>query len=253
MRHAGVILLIAFAAFGQSAPPVRTFEVASVKPHDWRTPNMGVQTSGLRLTVIGVNLRGLVMWACNVENFQVSGTARLLGDEDTRWDIAAKAEGDAVPSNAEFRQMLRALLADRFQLAVHRESREMAVYAVVVSKSGPKFKESALEASPLAEIIHDPRNDRVAMAKGTLAELTEMLGSILSLGRPIVDRTGLHGAYSINLTYTPRTRASREGEPDPSDIDIFTAVKEQLGLKLEPQKAMIAMLIVDRAEKPSAN
>lgn len=128
--------LLAAAAFGQS------FEVASIKVHEGPIPRLGVTTSGLRLTADASNIRLLAMYAYNVKNFQVVGTAPLLEQDNLWWDIVAKAEGDMPPSKEAFRHMMQSLLADRFQLKAHTEMREMPVYAIVVGKSGIKFKES---------------------------------------------------------------------------------------------------------------
>jgi len=127
------------------------------------------------------------------------------------------------------------------------------VYEKVVDKGGPKFKESAPDASPIFHVGGNGRNSELTMPKATMAGLIEVLDNTLLLDRPMVDRTGLYGAYGIDLTYTPSARANRDGEPDPGEIDIFRALDEQLGLKLDSQKAMIEVLVVDRAEKPSAN
>jgi uncharacterized protein (TIGR03435 family) len=255
MRSASLLLLLILsAAFGQSAGPVRAFDVASVKLHDGPKRIVGVETSGLRLTASASNLRGLIMWAYDLKNSQVSGSARLLNDdEDTRWDIAAKAEGDTAPTRAQFRQMLQALLADRFKLAVHREPREMPVYALVVGKSGPKFKESAPDASPAFHVGVSGRNYEVTYPKATMAGLTDVIVDTCFPDRPVLDRTGLQGDYDIKLTYTPGLGANRDIDPDPGSVDIFRALEEQLGLKLDLQKGMVEVLVVDHAEKPSAN
>jgi uncharacterized protein (TIGR03435 family) len=142
------MVLLSCAAFGQSAPAVRTFEVASVKPHEGPMYRLGVTTSGQRLTADACNVLMLVMYAYHVKNFQLAGTAPLFKEDNTRWDIVAKSEGDTAPTRDEFRQMLRSLLAERFQLKVHRETREMPVYALVVGKNGAKFKESSPDADP---------------------------------------------------------------------------------------------------------
>ena len=148
--------------------------------------------------------------------------------------------------------MLQTLLGDRFKLTFHREQREMPVYALAVAKNGPKFKESAPDADPIQHHSMNGRNNVITMPKATMDDVTAAIANAF-LDRPVVDRTGLTGTYDIKLTYTPETRANREAGPDPTDISVFTAVQSQLGLKLEAQKAMVEILVVDHVEKPSGN
>jgi uncharacterized protein (TIGR03435 family) len=237
--------------FAQPAPPVRAFEVASVKLDEAPRTMPGISTSGPRLNAEAANLRRLIMYAYGLMNYQISGTAPVLTQATPRYDIVAKAEGDAAPTKSEFRQMLQLLLADRFKLKVHRETREMPVYALVVGKNGPKFKESAPDASPDTHYAASDRNYLVTMSKATMDDvLTAVENSLID--RPVVDKTGLTGTYDIKMTYAPDIRANRE-TPDLSHIGIFTAVERQLGLKLEAQKAMVEILVVDHVEEPSRN
>jgi uncharacterized protein (TIGR03435 family) len=123
MVRATLMGLLASVMFGQS------FEVASIKLHEGPMYRIGITTSGPRLTADAANVQGLVVFAYNVKGFQVTGDAPLLKQAEARWDIVAKAEGDSAPTRAEFQPMMQALLADRFQLKVHREMREMPVFA----------------------------------------------------------------------------------------------------------------------------
>jgi uncharacterized protein (TIGR03435 family) len=110
------------------------------------------------------------------------------------------------------------------------------------------------QVSGSARLLHvSGRNYEATNPKGNMAGLTEMIENTGFLDRPVVDRTGLQGTYDIDLTYTPGNRANRADEADPGDVGIFQAVEEQLGLKLNPQKGIVEVLVVDRAEKPSAN
>jgi uncharacterized protein (TIGR03435 family) len=246
MVRATLMGLFASAVFGQS------FEVASVKLHEGPMYRLGVSTSGQRLTADCANVRGLVMFAYGVKNFQVIGTSPLLTKDEDRWDIVARADGDKAPTRDEFRQMMQALLADRFQLKAHREMREMPVYALVAGKSGPKFKESDPDADPTSHYSLKGRNNVINMPRAAMTNVVDAAGDAF-LDRPVVDKTGLTGTYNIKLTYTPNTRANRESDPDLSDISVFQAVEEQLGLKLEARKETVEIIVVDRVEKPSGN
>lgn len=156
---ASLTLWLSAGLFGQSAPPARTFEVASVKPHDGPAHIIGISTSGQRLEGQAEMVRGLIMWAYNLKNYQISSPEKVYSAVgDTMYDIVAKAEGEVVPTRSEFRQMLQLLLADRFKLKVHTESREMPVYELVVGKNGPKFKESARDASPMGRLTVSGRD-----------------------------------------------------------------------------------------------
>jgi uncharacterized protein (TIGR03435 family) len=244
-----LLALLPPIAIGQVAP-ARTFEAASIKVHDGPMNRIGVSTSGLRLTGDAVNVFNLILYAYDLKGFQVTGTGPLFQDGDTRWDIMAKAEGDSMPTRAEFRQMLRTLLADRFQLKVHREMREMPVYALVVGMNGSKLKEGALDAEPSGYFHQKGRNLEITLTKASASDLVDAIGNAF-LDRPVVDNTGLTGTYNVNLTYTPDIKAN--SEPDLSDINVFQALEEQLGLRLEKRKQPVDVLVVDRVEKPSAN
>jgi uncharacterized protein (TIGR03435 family) len=242
-------------AFGQSAPPARKFEVASVKVRQG-APQWKFAISGTRLTIESYTLFGLVREAYSLRNYQIqrTGAPPLLSSDDTLYDITAKADGDSTPTRDEFRQMLQSLLADRFRIKIHREQKEMPVYALVVGKNGPKFHASAPDADPQAHFGFSGANNEYSMAtmpKTTMQGLADNLSPVQ--GRPVLDRTGLTGTWGIKLFSTPEYKMSRGPEPNPGELSILTAVQEQLGLRLEPQKATIEIFVVDSVEKPSEN
>jgi len=250
IRDLAWICFVPIAGFGQPAAPNRAFEVASIKPHEGPIRNFGVHTSGMRLTADAYNLGQLVVFAYGVKNFQVVGPPPLLNDSEARWDIVAKAEGESVPTRAEFRMMLQRLLAERFHLEIRRETRQMQVYALVVGKSGPKFKESGADADPIQHYGGQGSNNVITMPKAGMADVVDALGNAM-LDHPVVDQTGLSGAYNIKLTFMSNSKGTAT---DPGDgIDVFQAVQEQLGLKLEARTAAVEMIVVERAEKPSGN
>ena len=143
--------------------------------------------------------------------------------------------------------MLQRLLADRFHLSFHRETREMPVYALVVAKGGPKFKESAPDA------VTQARGKVTAtvlssFTKSRMDDVVRVLSS--ATDRPVLDRTGLAGFYDLTLEFA-RDPAAAIAESNTASI--FTAVQEQLGLKLEPNKGPIDVLVINGVERPSAN
>ncbi len=266
--------------FGQSGTTPLTFEVASIKPsaEDGHRVAIMVQPGG-GLRASGATLKMLMTIAYDVRDFQISGGPGWISSD--RFDILAKSERgsgtDAAPpdprsitpeqmktAQEQMREKLRALLTDRFQLSLHRETKEQPVYALVIGKNGSKLKES--------EIKEGPRG-RMRMGRGELsgdAVQLQMLTQALSnqLGRPVIDRTGLKGNFDFKLEWTPDPSQSGGGPfgggapppgidapppPDPNGPSLFTAVQEQLGLRLESQKGPVELLVIDRVEKPSEN
>jgi uncharacterized protein (TIGR03435 family) len=125
----------------------------------------------------------------------------------------------------------------------------MPVFALIVAKSGIKFKESDPDAEVTGLHSLKGRNNVVTLTKATMSDVVDAIGNAM-LDRPVVDHTGLARTYSIKLTYTPNTRANRESEPDLNDISVFQALEEQLGLKLEARKEPVEVLVIDHVEKP---
>ena len=248
---AGVALGVVLC-HGQPAAPRSTFEVASVKVHQGPLVREGVYTEGIRMDGLDT-VFGYILFAYHLKPRQVSWPpAAEAAVDSTFFDVTAKAEGGRPPGNDEFREMLQALLAERFKLRVHHEPQELPVYALVVGRNGPKFKASAPDASTTAQVHVMGRNDQLVIPKGTMADLAAMIESSGFLERTVLDKTGLSGTYDIKLVFTPDTRSNRES-PDPGDISILQAVEEQLGLRLESRKAMLDVLVVDHVEKPAAN
>jgi len=246
-----LMVLMSSAVSGQTTP--LSFEVASIRVHREPPRIIGVSISGPRLRADAEMLLGLVRYAYDLKNYQLADSPALATAGETMYDIVAKAEGDDAYKPQEFRQMLQALLADRFKLKVHREMREMPVYALVLGKNGPKFKESAPESNFSGHHGVNGRNQSMTLTKATMQHVTEGLQGYVD--RPVVDNTGLTGTYDIKFEATPAFRLNRNPDQpsEPGDISAFTAVQEQLGLKLEARKAKIEVLVVDHVEKPSEN
>jgi uncharacterized protein (TIGR03435 family) len=235
-----------------SASP--TFEVASVKRSQAGSSRTGVGTDPGRLTIHNASLKFCVEWAYGVKDYQVSGPGWL---DSEHFDIAAKAERGAPEDR--LRLMLQALLTDRFKLALHRETRELPVYALTVVKEGPKIHE-----------VKAAGKSRTGGGKGHLigqkismpefADLLTLAGQ-RELGRPVIDKTGLKGVFDISLNWTPENPLPAGGnDPDVRTTDnapgpdIFRALQQQLGLRLESQKGPIEFLVIDRVEKvPTEN
>jgi bla regulator protein blaR1 len=250
----GLTLAVLACAQGQ-APP--TFEVASIKPNRTGAPNSGFRRAGPgMLNALNDTLKMLVQYAYDVQDYQVIGGPNWF-DSD-RYDVLAKPEagadaGSATPAErtALLRRRVQSLLADRFQLTLHRTTKELPMFALVVGKTGPKLKESTSSASELVSNGHHLTCNKVALA--ALAKVF-LQGE---LRRPVADQTGLKGEFDFTLDWVTdngeRKAASEESSGGGEGPSLFTALQEQLGLRLEPQKGPVEILVIDRAERPSEN
>jgi len=221
---------------GTAAEP--QFEVASVKPSapGSRGPTIYNPTRE-RFAITSITTKSLIAYAYDVRDFQVSGGPSWLGSDG--YDIVAKPQGEA--SNERILAMARGLLAERFNLTLHHESKEMPVLALTVAKGGPRLQPSVGTGGPE---VRGGRG-RLVARKVTMGLLAAQLAGRV-LGRAVLDRTGIAGEFDVDLEW------AHDESPDlgPS---IFTALQEQLGLKLDPQKGVVDVLVVDHVERPSAN
>ncbi len=248
------VLAIAFAATLPAFPQTRAFEVASIRVQPGPVGNIGVYIAGTRLEGKAERVVGLIMYAWHVEGYQVDRSPGVPSISDVMYDIVAKPEGDTVPTADEFRQMMQKLLLDRFHLKIHKEMREMPVYALVVGKNGSKLKPSSPDADPQVHLNASGSNYQyfqVLMPLATMDDLAKNLNG--AADHPVLDKTGITGTWDIKLNYTPAFKLGRSPEPDPNELTIFAAVQDQLGLRLEPQKAMVEVIVVDHVESPSEN
>lgn len=243
------ILVLLSAAISLGAQPA--FEVASVKPADPANRGMSLdKLPGGRFVATNVSLRTLLKEAYGMRDFQIEGQPDWFDSQ--RWDVSAKSE--KASSEEEMSEMLQSLLADRFKLKMHREERVLQVYVLTVGKNGPKVKEAQGGDSSIGVRIRGVGH--VTGTKASMQQLTETLSDVrmngrAMLNRPVLDRTGLNGVYDFVLEWTPDL-APVDGAA-PGGPSIFTAVQDQLGLKLETQKAPVQIFIIDHAEKASAN
>jgi bla regulator protein BlaR1 len=228
-----------------------SFEVASIRPSQpgTRGTYLNLPPPGREFTSKNVPLSTLIQVAYHIQDYQLSGGPGWMASGP--FDIAAKADHDA--DREEIRRMLQALLADRFKLAVRRETKELPIYELVVGKNGSKLPEAAEGDGGFRW-----GGGRINGRKVSMEDFVEVLS--VSMGRPVLDRTALTGIYDIKLQWTPAHFVSPEGpgvknEPpiDPDGPSIFTAIQEQLGLKLEARKGPVETIVVEHAERPSEN
>ena len=242
------LVFVASGAFGQAAATPPAFEVASVKPNlTARAGGEGSERENIAgspgsLTMRNVNLRSAIQWAWRVRGYQVSGPGWLANE---KYDIVAKTSSPA--SDDQLRLMLQTLLADRFQLKLHRETKELPVYLLVAGKRGAKLRASASEGSSSMR----PAGGGLEFRNFTMAELAERLSvRPFSFDRPVLDETGLPGLFDFTMKLAgtdAELKQTLEGmERGGSDFALFL---EQLGLKLQPKKGPVEILVVDRVEK----
>ncbi|HEV1287837.1 MAG TPA: TIGR03435 family protein [Bryobacteraceae bacterium] len=225
----------------------QAFEVASIKPAPPDGTERGVtQKPGGRLSTSNATVRQLVYLAYQVMPVQVSGGPDWVGSAG--FDIEAKPAGSS-PDRKQFRQMIQTLLADRFQLKFHMETKQLPIYELVVVKRGAKLTEDKSESLEVGM-----RNLRGEL-QGDKATMPMLAGSLTRvLQRQVVDQTGLKGAYSFRLRFLPdQVRRDDREAPDSDGASIFTALQEQLGLSLKASRGPVEVLVIDSAEKPSAN
>jgi uncharacterized protein (TIGR03435 family) len=218
------------------------FEAASVKVHavsgvPGTNERSGIDEGKGTIRVENLPLRTLIQAAYGVRDYQFSGPDWLAG---IRYDIVAKPpEGY---THAQFQALMQGLLAERFRLAVHRESKQVAGYALVVAKGGPKMRE--------ATAPRDYFTSRPGLISCSSASMKEVVGALAArLGRPVVDRTELGGMYAIELEWAP------EGDTTAAETlpTLFTALSEALGLRLDTEKVAVEVVVVDRVEKAAEN
>jgi len=259
------------------------FEVASIKAYKPEGENIRIM---LRFTpdgidASGVSLQLLIRQAYGIEDNQIIGISGWMDSE--QYDVQAKLDASDIEALAKLPQpeankirqrMLQALLADRFKLTVHRETRELPVYALVVAKGGVKMHE-ATTGDAYTNGFKGPDGKSGAgmmrMGPGELTGQALPIGSLVRMlsqqsGHHVVDKTGLTGKYDFTLKWTPNEGETPmfKGPPggpagaaappaDDNGPSLFTALQEQLGLKLDSQKGPVEVVVIDHAEKPSAN
>jgi bla regulator protein blaR1 len=264
----GLFVCAASRAQQQSSASHPEFEVASVKPSasdDARTLLQILPGGGIRSS--GATLKFLITLAYEVRSFQILGGSGWINSD--RFDVVAKSDGSADsekeprdPSQVtagqlkgmqdRMRPKLQALLAERFKLSLHRETREQPVYALAIAKGGTKFQRANGNFGGLRI-----GKSQLTGSGATLEMLTTAIAN--QLGRPVLDRTGLVGAFDFKLEWAAQAGAffppsgDASAPADPNGPSIFTALQEQLGLKLESAKGPVDVLIIDRVERPSEN
>lgn len=217
------------------------FSAASIKPSQlYRVGGEGsgqehVAVAGTGVTLTNASLSFCMQWAYNVRFYQISGPNQITQD---RYDVIAKADRPA--SKEQLMSMMQALLADRFQLKFHRDTRPFPVYELVAPHKAAKLVPAASDQRTSLTIV----NGAFFFAHVTMPEFAARLSDLSAFDRPVIDKTGIEGTFDIGLSSAEAMRA------DPSSI--FAAI-ESIGLRLDNGKMPMEVLVVDHAEKPSEN
>lgn len=223
------------------------FEEVSIKPGDPNTNGSSTNSNPGRFTATNVTLKRLIVRAYDIEPYQFEGGPKWIDSE--KFTVVAKFEDDEVKTRSReerqkiLRAALQAMLAERFQIATHRETKIMPAFALVVAKGGPKMKEVEAQGGS----SWNQNNGVFTANRITMEGIASVLSGIVN--RPVEDRTGLKASYELKLEWLPENAKTDTS----TAASIYTALQEQLGLKLESIKAPIEMLVVDRAEKPTEN
>jgi uncharacterized protein (TIGR03435 family) len=245
-----------------AAPPILAqtprFDVASINSADPSAPPRGrlslppILTTSGRLTARNINLKELIQAAYSVEAYQVSGGPAWL--VPARFDVEAKAADTA--NRSQLLLMLGALLADRFKLAVHRETRDLAIDALVLAKNGPKFHALTAGESACWPGCAESQAKTNRMRQRDLLSLAAFL-TRLGADKPVIDRTGLKGEFALELDMGKIMADAAQTDGPATNESIFeamaNAMPNELGLTLVATKAPIEVLVIDRAGKPSRN
>ena len=256
MKSAAVVILaLGPAAFAQSAPPRLEFEVATVRPFAPQMPDGGLRMSGTQadpgmIRMMAVTLRDCVRQAYAVKDYQIEGPAWTATE---RYDITAKVPPGTTPEQR--RAMEQNLLADRFRLKIHNETKEMQVYALMPAKGGVKVQPDPADAKP--GYTRFKGAGHIEAVRLSFAQFAETISRFVD--HPVVDRTDTPGLFDFKLDFamdpallmlpgTAAKAAARAESPDQDLPSIFTAV-QTLGLKLEPLKQSTEIIVIDHAEK----
>jgi uncharacterized protein (TIGR03435 family) len=240
-------LLVSFE-FGQTQETASNFEVSSVKPPARLSPGR-IGCTGDRFAFGGFPLTRLIQWAYGLPPTRIQGlpvwVTDIVNNNDSAYEIEAKAS--AAVNEAQCKAMVKSLLADRFKMVASVQEREMRVYALTVAKKGHKMREVGPGSEGAGVYINGVRHRTPGeIPPGiSMAQFATRLSAFPVLGIPVIDNTGLTGLYTFNMNFSIR---EDDGLPT-----IWTALEEQLGLKLESIKAPIEVLVVDRVERPTSN
>jgi len=221
------------------------FEVATIKLTDPAWRNAGFHSRGRHISCDNRTLSQIVTFAYGIHRTQLAGAPDWFVTDRYTIDGVANVEGE--PNLKQMQGMYRKLLENRFHLVFHREKRELSVYALRVAKNGPKLERSLADPNAPPDSTGGPAGWR--FTNNSMAVFAFNM-QLIALDKPVVDQTELPGTYDFYLRWTPDGAPTDDPNAPPG---LFTAIQEQIGLKLEPAKAQAEVLVIDKVERPSEN
>jgi uncharacterized protein (TIGR03435 family) len=225
------------------------WEVATVKPSDPNDTNgQHIRLRGRHVMLLDHTVEDILLIGYGVQKSQVVGEPDWVRTE--KWDVDGVPDVEGEPNMRQLREMMQKVLKERFGMELHHEQREMPVFALTVAKSGPKMTPNMSDPNGWMDQQNSAANGRDVenLKNASMADLAEILQ--FRVNRPVVDQTGLKGRYDFKLQWTTDETRATDADAPPG---VFTAIQEQIGLKLEPVKAPADVLVIDKIERPSAN
>jgi uncharacterized protein (TIGR03435 family) len=234
-----------------------SFEVVTIKPTKPDEQRKIITVRGRELVVINFTLNDLIKFAYDVQEKQIVGGPDWMGSD--KFDVNAQPDKPGMPSELQMKTMIQKMLADRFQFKFHSDKKEMSAYVLTVGKDGPKMTKNTGDPAGLPGLFFGPLGV-LHVRNATMANFTNLLQATV-LDRPVVDRTGLDGKWDFILKWTPdESQFAGMGikVPPPTDTTdapppLFTAIQEQLDLKLDAEKTAVGVLMIDHVDHPSPN
>jgi len=235
-----------------------SFEVATIKPSKPDDQRKAFIVQGNRFQIINQPLVQILCFAYDVQAKQLIGLPPWA--ETDKYDIDAKPDGEGAPSGKQWKSMIQKMVAERYKLTFHPEKKELSVYVLSVAKGGPKLTKSEGDPNGLPGLFFRGKPGDLGVRNATMADFTGLMQSAV-LDKPVVNQTGLTGKYDFTLLWTPDdSQFAGMGAkiPPPTDTanappNLYTAIQEQIGLKLEATKAPADVMVIDHVEKPSEN
>lgn len=246
LRRACIPIIAAVASQAAQAPPVQPLTTVSIKRNVSGSPNSGMDVRpGGRLFATNVTLRNMLRNIDRLQEYQLVGGPNWIATD--RWDIVAVAETEVTEAQAA--QLLKQFLIQRFSLKMHTEQRDVPVYVLVIARPdgalGPGLRRSTVDCPTAGGLCGDGGGPGVMRVVGRpIANVLRRFEQ--ASGRMVIDRTGLNGAYDFTLSWRPDDAA----DVNPDQPSLFTAVEEQLGLRLRPDRTPVDVLVIDSAEPP---
>jgi uncharacterized protein (TIGR03435 family) len=233
------------------------FDVATIKPSDPNVRGNWFTVRGRNFSTHNISLAGMMKFAYGVHAKQLVNGPDWF-DKDT-YDLNGVPDGEGQPSDKQWKTMMKKLMADRFGLTFHIEKRELAVFALTVGKDGPKNMTADADGGPLPSLFFQgtPGGIMLPVRNATMADFTGLFQEVV-LDKPVVDQTGLKGRFDFTIKWAPAEGEFGGHGPPPGEVPdappgLFTAIQEQIGLKLDTTRTMVEVMVIDHVEKPSAN